>query len=534
MDRLLDKLFEFCQGCPHLADAAIKDINYGLSRYGYHPNRDYWRDLVRNSDDKRLLGMKMSYSDFFDIMEADGVEGDYRKQIGRGVGKLLRAKVFRDATLVNDDLLLKLFLDEINERGDIKTSYNSMRCSDYLWYVSFEGRLGRVKRSSVNCKKLLKAGKIALDRYGVSRAKMVLNRCGCEYVRQRPILKSLSRGKWSKYVMDKLADMLDGGHELEYVIDTNFKDAYEPDYDENVYIDDLVTSKSCMSGRGDEAQSFYGHIDGCYVMRFLKDGDDIGRCIMYEYNGIRHFIRIYCQPEYQRDCLFTLRKQMKENDLLGRDARIGGIHLHADFDSFTDNMYLDGGYYGIRVEDGELYVVDRGYDCDCESTSSGTFADVASSDGVHQCYDCGKWLSTSRDDYIYDEEDEVYYCCEDHAANNDLIRCEYCDEYHHCDISTEDGYNYCCERCAENAGYICTRDTEKWIHDDEAFEVDGYYYESEEGAIEDGWTHCVECDSWMKVHYPCIDGKPRCSQCLTEGGWTLKYVKDDDNVKEEE
>lgn len=534
MNEMMKRLFDFCNCYPHSAGDAIKDVQYGLSHYGYHPDREYWRELVRQGDDKELLGMKLPYSSFFDIMETDCGATDYHKQIARGIGKQLRSYVFTTPDLfVEDNLLLKLFLDEINERGDIKTSYNSMRCSDYLWYVSFEGRLGRVKRGGANCKKLLKSGKIAMDRYGVYRAKMVLNRCGCEYVRQRPILKSLSRGKWAKSIVDKLADLLDGGHELEYVIDRNFSAAYEPDYDTNIHIDDLVTSQSCMSCRPDQADSFYGHIDGCYVMRFLKDGDDIGRCIMYEYNGIRHFIRIYCQEEYQRDCLFTLRKQMKEGDLLGRDERIQGIHLEAHFDSDTDNMYLDGSYYGFKAEDGKLFVVDRGYDCDGESTSSGSFLDVANCDGLHMCYDCGKWVSSRNDDPIYDEDEEVWYCCEGCAERNDYVRCQYCDNFHHCCITTSDGATYCCEHCAENDGYVCTRDTDEWIPEDEAFEIDGWYYYSEEGAIEDGWTHCVECDAWTRGNHPCVDGKPRCAQCLSDGRWTLKYVKDDQNVKEE-
>lgn len=536
MSDMIRELFAYCNTYPRDTDSTFQIVDYAVGYYGLNNDRQYWRDLVRDGNDPKLLKMKMPYSEFFDVMEKADV--DKKKVVRRGIGKMLRAYVFTapEVGYIDDNLLLKLFLDEINERDRIKTSYNSMKCSDYLWYVTFEGRLGRVKWGGAKCnaEKMLKKGWIAKDQYGVYRANRILNGCGCEYVKHRPIIKSLSRDKWTSKIVDKLTDVLDGGHEVEYVIDRDFAAAYGPDYDTSEHIDDLVTSQSCMSCRPDEAESFYGNIDGCYVMRFLKDGEDIGRCIMYEWEGIRHFIRIYCQPEYQRDCLFTLRRQMRENDLLGRCERIDGIHLLCHFDGDTDNMYLDGNRYGFKVEDGKIYMVSGVSDYDGESTSSGRFADSAEEGYIHQCYDCGKWLSSRDGDAIRDGDGERWYCCESCAENNDFVRCEYCDEWHYADICTADGKHYCCERCAENDGYVRPRGTYEWIPREDAFEVEeDVFYSDEDAAREDGWTQCSVCGAWMKEYYPCADGKPRCATCITDEGWTLKYVKDEPDEQKE-
>lgn len=536
MSGMIKRLFTYCNTYYRDTDSAVEIVDYAVGRYGLNTDRQYWRDLVRDGNDQKLLKMRIPFSEFFDMMEKADV--DRKKVMRRGMAKLLRSYAFSDPDVgfIEDNLLLKLFLDEINERDRIKTSYNSMKCSDYLWYVSFEGRLGRVKWGGAKCnaEKMLKKGWIAKDQYGIYRANRVLNGCGCEYVKHRPIIKSLSRDKWTREIVDKLTDLLDGGHEVEYVIDRDFAAAYEPDYDTSEHIDDLVTSQSCMSCRPDEAESFYGNIDGCYVMRFLKDDEDIGRCIMYEWEGIRHFIRIYCQPEYQRDCLYTLRRQMRENDLLGRCEQIEGIHLLCHFDGDTDNMYLDGNRYGFKVEDGKIYLVAGSCDYDGESTSSGRFADSAEEGYIHQCYDCGKWISTRDGSAIRDEDEDRWYCCSSCAANNDYVECAYCGEYHHCEICTDDGNYYCCANCAEEDGYVRPDDVYQWIPREDAFWVNEYTCFSDEDAARDaGWVQCSVCGEWMQEHYPCTDGKPRCSTCLSNEGWHLKYVKDEPDVKEE-
>lgn len=533
MDNMIWKIFEWCDvHYRQPVDNVLDVVSYALSRYGYHPDRDYWRDQLHNTDDAKLMSMDMTYSDFFDVMSAElNTQTEIKKVIGRGISKLFRSQVFTSPDLyrIDDNLLLRLFLDEINERKRIKTSYNTMTCSDYLWYITFEGRLGRVKWGGAKCnaEKLLKKRLIVKDRFGIYRATKVLNRCGCENVRHRPIIKSLSRGRWSKFITDKLIDLLDGGHEMDYVIDREFQKAYDPTYDENITIEDLVTSQSCMSDRGDDAETFYGSIDGCYVMRFLKDGEDVGRCIMYEYNGIRHFIRIYCQPEYQRDCLYTLRKQMNDNDLFGRCEKIPDLELRCHFDEDTRNMYLDGNRYGFTVRDGHIYMVSNNTMYDGESTYEGRFCNVIDDYGVHLCANCGDWVSSRYG--IKNDYDDEWYCCEECAEECGWVRCAYCGDYHRECITTTDGFHYCCEDCADNDGYVCCIDTDEWIYKEDAFEVEeNRFYTSEDAARKDGWDKCVECGQWAKMCHSCQDGKTRCTACLLDG-WELQYVKIKDN-----
>jgi len=533
MDKMLYYMLDFCNTYPHMTEKAIDTVSYAIGRYGFNTDHEYWRDKIRNANDKRMFDMPIPFSEFYGIVDKPlNMDVDCKKVRGRGLAKLFRSTIFTDPNLmcIDDSVLLKLFLDEINERGRIQTSYNTMTCSDYLWYISYEGRLGRVKwgGSKCNAEKMLKKGWIKKDKYGIYRADRVLDRCGCEHPRHRPILKSLSRGKWSSMVMEKLTDLLDGGHDMDFVIDENFADAYEPTYDENLYIDDLVTSQSCMSCRPDDAESFYGNIEGCHVMRFLKDGKNVGRCIMYEYEGIRHFIRIYCKPEYQRDCLYTLRKQLKEGDLFGRDESIHGIKLKCNFDDSTNSMYLDGGDYGLAVEDGKIYMVDDDYNYDGKSTYEGSLEYVLEDYNIHRCYSCGDWV-TGRC-AIHDDEEERWYCCESCAEEDGFVQCDYCGDWcrPHVDI---DSHHYCSSSCAREDGYVRCHDTDDWISEDDAFFVDDYAYSSEEGARKDGWEKCVECGEWVRMDRRCEDNKPRCWSCLRDG-WELVYVRKKENNDE--
>lgn len=449
------------------------------------------------------------------------------KIISQGVAKAMRKDLFtnKEIAYIDDDFLLRLFLDELNDRNDVKTGMSRLRCGEYLWYLTYEGRLGMVKKGGMksNAEHLLREKLIVKDRYGIYRGTRVINGRGCQCPKHRPIIDALSRGRWSPFIVNKLADLLDGGHELEMVIDTDFESAYDPDYDSGAHnIDDLVTSQSCMSCRGDKAQQFYGGIEGCKVARFLKDGEDIGRCIVYEYNGIRHFIRIYCQDEYQRDCLYTLRHNMHEGDLFGRCERIKGMRLPTNWDADTPNMYLDGNSYGVFVEDGRLWVgVD--YDWDAKSTGDETISDEW--ENICYCSNCGQIMSMN-DDYIRDKEDGRCYCCESCAAENGLSQCEECGEWSSGDVvETEDGHFYCGGYCARENDYVCT-DTHRWVLSENAFVInDCYKYVDEEDAMSDGWRKCDDCGEWTRIKYDCSDGKIRCHSCLDKGGWILQYVK---------
>ena len=447
------------------------------------------------------------------------------KLITQGVAKAMRKDLFTnpDIAYINDDFLLRLFLDELNDRNDVKTGMSRLRCGEYLWYLTYEGRLGMVKKGGMksNAEHLLREKLIVKDRYGIYRGTRIINGRGCQCPKHRPIIDALSRGRWSPFIVNKLSDLLDGGHELEMVIDTDFESAYSPDYDSGAHnIEDLVTSQSCMSCRGDEAQEFYGGIEGCKVARFLKDGEDVGRCIVYEYNGIRHFIRIYCQDEYQRDCLYTLKHNMREGDLFGRCEYIHGMELPTSWDSDTPNMYLDGNEYGVFVRDGKLWVgVD--YEWDCKSTSDGCISDEW--ENICYCANCGEIMSMN-DDYICDKDDGRYYCCESCAEEAGLSQCEECGEWTSDVVETEDGHYFCSSYCAKENGYVYT-DSHRWVDENDVLEIDGYRYVDEEDAIDSGWKKCDECGCWTRVQYTCDDGKTRCHSCLNNGEWELKYVK---------
>ena len=450
------------------------------------------------------------------------------KILTQGIAKAVRKKILTDATIgyINDNLLLRAFLDELNERSTIKTQMSRLRCDEFLWYITYEGRLGMVKKGGMksNAEKLLRDKWIVRDCYGVYRGTRVIDGRGCQCPKHRPIIYGMSKERWAPQIVNRLCDLLDGGHELKMVIDRNFYDAYEPDYEHNTNIEDLVCSYSCMSNRPSEADEFYGGIEGCYVARFLnEDGDNVGRCIMYTDGKIRHFVRIYCYEEYQRDCLYTLKHNMKPDDLFGRDEYIHGLRLPTNFTPETPNMYLDG-VYGLKVEDGKLWVVDRGYDRDCGSTGDGYISDEW--EGIAECHACGRMISTSREDeFIYDNSDGYYYCCEECAEEYDCVRCEHCGEWC-CGIETTDGRRFCCGTCARAEGYRRTDHDGDWALEDDLLVIEGcYYYKDEDEAMRGGWDKCADCGRWVRSQYRCTDGKHRCNTCLADKGWELKFVK---------
>lgn len=456
------------------------------------------------------------------------------KILAQGIGKAMRKRVLTDATIgyVNKDLLLRVFLDELNERSTIKTSTSRLRCSEYLWYITYEGKLGMVKKGGMksNAEKLLRERLIIRDGMGIYRGTKVIDGRGCQCPKHRPIIEAMAGDRWAPQIVKQLCDTLDGGHELQMIIDRNFADAYDPDYDHNVYIDDAVCAYSCMSCRADEAQEFYGGIDGCYVARFLNDdGENIGRCIMYTDGTIRHFIRIYCYEEYMRDCLYTLKHNMKPDDIFGRNECIPGLRLSTNFNSCTPNMYLDGNNYGLIVDGGQLYV-GTGYDWDCKETDDGYIGDCW--ENICECAGCGELMSTEGED-IVDQYDGRHYCSESCARDAGLGQCEECGEWTSDGIETEDGCFYCCASCARNNDYIRTDCWGHWIprDDEDTITIEGiYHYCCEEEVEADGWRKCADCGAWTRQKYKCQDGAYRCADCLNNS-WELMYVKKE--VKDE-
>lgn len=360
----------------------------------------------------------------------------------------------------------------------------SLSCTDfqrYYFYIAKNGRLAYVARQKAQT--LIKRGKIV-------NFKATEEIKGGVYVKHRRIIADLNRSGRQLYppVQSALEYYFDERLPCKMIIDTNFKIAYEPAYHGCMSTDgDLANEESCMSGRGEEAQEFYGGIHGCKVVRFeTADGGQVGRCIMYEYNDIRHFIRIYGRGSYHRTMLNFIKDNMKENDLFGRTESIKGLRLETDWDDYTPNMYLDGNYYGItKTEDG--FVVTTDYYYDGKSTSDETLAYVYEEGECYTCEHCGRRVNS---DHVYRCGDNTY-CCGDCAAADGWSWCKRCGESIWKDdgILTEDGNLYCCESCANRDDYYECSECGRFVYIDNL-------YSSEDGSI----SMCHDCIESSKTY----------------------------------
>lgn len=378
--------------------------------------------------------------------------------------------------LIDEDkrtAIKKAFFTELDYREKKKTDRYDWQ--KIFFYQTKEGRLAYVNRKHVP--KLIKEGKI------VDRVATDIIPYGMVTKHRRVIEHFICPGKRSLLpsVRQELEFMFDVQLPCKMIIDKKFDIAYEPEYEGCFVTDgDAATDNSCMSCRGDEAQQFYGNIDGCYVARFeTEDGEQVGRCIVYEYKGQRHFIRVYAKPLYQRTALNLIKEEMKENDLFGRDKKIEGLSLKADWDDDTPNMYLDGSNYGVsHTSDG--WFVTTAYDYDCKSTRSGTLADEFEEyDAI--CEHCGRRVYDTDDGYWIDD---YYYCCSSCAEADGYRECENCGDWIHEDeaIITSDDKIFCCERCAERHSYYKCYECGRWHYEDD-------FRSSEDGKI----SMCVKC-----------------------------------------
>lgn len=448
--------------------------------------------------------------------------------------KVARRSIFYNLVWATDEVLVRCLFDELQcreKRSVKKRSTNHYQ--DWLYYIATDGRLARVPNTMKNPlgTRLIKEKTLMYDNYGLLRAEEVIDKG--QFVRVRPLLDELDpAGRWNEEVKDRIASFLDGGKECKMVIDREFGLAYEPEYDEDFCLEgDLVTSQSCMSGQGDAAESFYGNIDGCYVVRFENDdGEQVGRCIMYEYEGQRHFIRIYAYKDYARCALRLLRKEMKEGDLFGRCERIPNMKLKAHFDCDTSIMYLDGEYYALNVETMTI-VNTRDYPYTLRLTSTGNenLWDYLDEEGFVSCPECGDWFR--RDDGIYAGED--YYCCEDCAESAGCVRCAECGEF----VSNDDCYEYegetfCSKSCLSRRGLRVCRRCWKVIPEDEAQYINGNCYCCEECAVKDGNYKCEACGEWRyTLRRDITTGQMICEMCANERGLELGYVAKQEEVK---
>jgi hypothetical protein len=414
-------------------------------------------------------------------------------------------------------------------RGVKKTSMNHYQ--DYVYYIAYNGRLARVPNTPKKPigSRLIKNHKLYYDDYGLLRSDDVIDEGTC--VKHRAIIKELDpTGKWSSYVRETIEKYLDGGKECTMVIDRDFKTAYDPEYHDDFCIDgDLVTGSSCMSDQGDYAEEFYGGIDGCNIVRFEDNGEQVGRCIMYEYNGQRHFLRIYAQRDYARCALRLLKREMHENDLFGRSERINGLCLSTNWDNCTHTMYLDGEYYGYDVN--KRVVVDTKtstYDVDFKTTGNEELSEYYDDCGLRVCENCGEWFNPENGDYVRDDNYN-YYCCEDCAESAGLRKCMHCERWYdpRCreGYETPDGDWFCCASCLSNEDYCICADCGTVFYYEDGFEVNGDWFCNEDCARNHGCKKCAKCGDW---HNDLIknmnNGQWLCDNCAEEQGLKLAWV----------
>lgn len=389
-----------------------------------------------------------------------------------------------------------------------------------VFYTSMEGRLAKLPYYKF--KKYVKEGKIQED--GERRAKEVIP--DGVFVRIGKYIEK-NYSKWPMETKESLQRAFEEIKPCHMVIDRDFKKAYDPIYNDHQDTDgDKASNYSCMSGRGTSAQEFYGGIHGCSVVRFeTEDGKQVGRCIVYEYQGQRHFIRIYGLYDYHRTMLNLLTNEMKSDDLFGRNECIDGMELETDWTDDTPNMYLDGENYGWtrdwRDNHEHYHIVADDYDNDGKSTSNGTIGededdyytcdncghrvhqddvyycgdyvfcslDCAHEEGWYACDRCGEWLQER--DGLWVEDDNFY--CDDGCARADGCRmCEHCGEWHGRDdmLEPESGTYYCDSECAEADGWLACAHCDDWVHKDDAIEIDDNVYCCE---------YCAEKAGYVKI-----------------------------------
>lgn len=279
-----------------------------------------------------------------------------------------------------------------------------------------------------------------------------------------------------------IASLFEGLKKCTMIIDEDFKTAYDPIYQSHQDTDgDKASNYSCMSGYGNEAEEFYGKINGCHVVRWeLEDGTQVGRCIMYEWKGQRHFIRIYGLYEYHRTMINMLEAQMKEGDLFGRNKKIEDIRLRTTMDWETEAMYLDGNHYGLLENNGDFYMVADKYDLDCKTTGQESLESLLEDTSV--CEHCGRRYSNDDGYWVND----YFYCCAECANKDGWYQCERCGEWvHEDDAIIINGDYYDCETCAERAGYKYDDYYNEWCDEDDLGNTDdGEYLTTKSGAAD--------------------------------------------------
>lgn len=377
-------------------------------------------------------------------------------------------------TMLKYEFLNYIRFMDIEKKKQSKKYSVSRDLDKDVYYETVEGRLAKIKKWQF--KKYIKKGIIGYNFKALEGIPEGI------YVKPMKLINKTIPSAQENFKL-LIASCFEGIKECHMVIDTDFKTAYDPYYNNHQDTDgDKASNYSCMSGEGKRAQEFYGKINGCKVVRWeTKDGEQVGRCIMYEWNGKRHFIRIYGRFEYHRTMINMLEAQMNEGDLFGRNKAIEDIKLSTNMNYDTNTMYLDGNRYGLKDEGGNFYMVADKYDCDCKTTGGDSLESLLEDSAT--CEHCGRRSSTDDGIWIND-----YFYCDAECAEADGWRCcERCGEWEHEDdsIYVEGAGYYCCETCARNAGYDYDDYNNEWTDAGNLGETaDGRYRTTQAGAAD--------------------------------------------------
>lgn len=436
----------------------------------------------------------------------------------------------RNSFISCDDNEIMTLIQKLENRNK-SHGYKKQNYCENFYYITTKNRLAVIKSKGHNTGKslgelLVRRGKITkfthqaqveidggLETYGIKGVIIKHNR----------VLDDL-KGGLSEKVDKYLRVYFDANESCTMTIDKRFDLAYEPSYRySRVYKIDLCSSSSCMSCRGPGAQSFYGNIPCCSVVRFEDKGEQVGRCIMYEYNGKRHFIRIYGKPEYLPTLYNKLKAEIKENDMFGRGLYIEDLEQETTISDDDTNMYLDGNGYGMfrfvndSNPDDIKYVMCTDYNTEKVRKKypgyKGTYSSMksTSSDEVqynfhtgHTCDCCGSET---------DEDDEIWigdsvYCSSGCAEEAGYRMCNYCGEWENEDncIYIEGENIYCCPAHAHKDGYYECPDCHRWFSEDDLTTPDGWdeglCEECLDDAIERGEVaKCDWCGDYLATDY---------------------------------
>lgn len=332
-----------------------------------------------------------------------------------------------------------------------------------------------------------------------------------------------------------LEECFDPAPDVKMIIDRDFEKAYSQLYRGYTTTDgDLATDASCMSRTADVAELFYGGIPCCKVARFEDmDGNQVGRCIVYDNGTNRHFIRVYGDAEYHRSMINAIKDEMRLGDKFGRNEEPLDILVETTWDDETPTMYVDG-CYGVCKDNGKYWFASNEYDIKEVNITDNRSLWAFMND--YTCYNCEEAIVSEDDIMIIDGRT---YCCEDCAREAGYVPCDYCGTWFYrdagiCVHENIDGYRdtdyYCCEAHAKRDGCVQCTNCGDWIGEKDAITVEpnSDVFCSDDCATDADYTKCDICGCYHHNEdiARATDGNYICPNC-TDG-----YVLNENGIYE--